>query len=156
MTAHPDRKPNLIFDVTLKDISKLISVASAANDLGYSKQNIHIVWVVNDINVAMKQNKSRSRSVPEEILFATHQGAALTMKRILDMDDNLKQYMDGAIYISFNKIHSDVTTHRSAAGGSFIKTANYIQVKKQGHPQLSSAELSAAITAKIKAYVPLW
>ena len=43
-----------------------------------------------------------------------------------------------------------------AGGGSFIKTANYIQVKKQGHPQLSSAELSAAITAKIKAYVPLW
>lgn len=156
LTAHPDRKPNLIFDVTLKDISKLISVASAANDLGYSKQNIHIVWVVNDINVAMKQNKSRSRSVPEEILFATHQGAALTMKRILDMDDNLKQYMDGAIYISFNKIHSDVTTHRSAAGGSFIKTANYVQVKKQGHPQLSSSELSAAISAKIKAYVPLW
>ena len=156
LTAHPDRKPNLIFDVTLKDISKLISIASAANDLGYSKQNIHIVWVVNDINVAMKQNKSRSRSVPEEILFATHQGAALTMKRILDMDDSLKQYMDGAIYISFNKIHSDVTSHRSAAGGSFIKTANYIQVKKQGQPQLSSAELSTAITAKIKAYVPLW
>ena len=104
----------------------------------------------------MKQNKSRSRSVPEEILFATHQGAALTMKRILDMDDNLKQYMDGAIYISFNKIHSDVTTHRSAAGGSFIKTANYIQVKKQGQPQISSAELSTAISTKIKAYVPLW
>ena len=78
------------------------------------------------------------------------------MKRILDMDDSLKQYMDGAIYISFNKIHSDVTSHRSAAGGSFIKTANYIQVKKQGQPQLSSAELSSAITAKIKAYVPLW
>lgn len=104
----------------------------------------------------MKQNKSRSRSVPEEILFATHQGAALTMKRILDMDDNLKQYMDGAIYISFNKIHSDVTTHRSSGGGSFIKSANYVQVKKQGQPQLSSGELSAAISAKIKAYVPLW
>lgn len=166
--ANPERKPNLIFDVTLKDMSKLVSIATAAEDLGYDKKNIHIVWVVNEVNIAMEQNKARKRTVPEEILFATHQGAALTMKRVLDMGDNLKQYMDGAIYISFNKIHTDVTTVKSGrpgassalpgrkGNGSYIKESNYFLVKRQGHPQLHSSELDSQISAKIKSYVPIW
>ena len=156
LAADPSRKPNLLFDVTLKDMTKLVSIATAAEDLGYKKENIHIVWVVNEVSVAIEQNKRRSRSVPEEVLFATHQGAALTMKRILDMGDSLHQYMDGAIYISFNKINTDTTTEKSKFGGSYIKEANYIQVKKAGKPQTSSAELSNVVKEKLKKYVPIW
>ena len=156
MAAHPERKPNLIFDVTLKDMTKLVSIATAVEDLGYAKENIHIVWVVNSVDVAMAQNKSRDRTVPEEVLFATHQGAALTLKRILDMGESLKQYMDGYIYISFNKIHDDTTLAKSSRGGSYVQKANYVLVKSRGHLQLPSKELSSEITAKIKSYVPAW
>ena len=156
LSAHPERKPNLIFDVTLKDMTKLVSIATAVEDLGYAKENIHIVWVVNSVDVAMAQNKSRERTVPEEVLFATHQGAALTLKRILDMGESLKQYMDGYIYISFNKIHEDTTLAKSSRGGSYVQKANYVLVKSRGHLQLPSKELSSEITAKIKSYVPAW
>ena len=156
LAANAERKPNLIFDVTMKDMSKLVSIATAVEDLGYKKENVHIVWVVNEVSIALEQNKNRSRTVPEEILFATHQGAALTMKRVLDMGDNLTQYMNGAIYISFNKIHVDVQTARSGKKGSYIKAANYVQAKKPGQPQIPSSQLSAAVTEKIKSYVPIW
>src|SRR6056297_1565714 len=69
LSAAPDRKPNMVFDVTLKDLQKLANISRALDQLGYDKSNIHIVWVVNDIEVAKKQNVSRSRTVPVEILM---------------------------------------------------------------------------------------
>lgn len=154
LTADAERKPNLIFDVTLKDMTKLESITRNAQELGYNKTNIHIVWVVNDISVAIDQNQKRSRVVPDEILMATHEGAALTMKKILDMDDKLTKYMDGAIYISFNRVGTDTTVAKSGKGGAYVKDANYIMVKKQGSPQLSSAELGDSVYNKIKDYIP--
>lgn len=154
LTAPADRKPNLIFDVTLKDLAKLESISRNVAELGYDKRNIHLVWVVNDVNVAIDQNKKRDRTVPEEILMATHEGAALTMKKILDMGDKLKKYLDGDIYLTFNKVGVDTDVKKSGKGGSYVKDANYIRVKRQGKPQLSTAELGDEIVAKIAAYVP--
>lgn len=154
LAAAPDRKPNLIFDVTLKSRSKLESITRNVQELGYDKQNIHIVWVVNKIDVAIEQNKNRSRVVPDEILMDTHEGAALTMKNILDMGDGLKKYMDGTIYLSFNAVGVDTTLEKSKSGGKYVKDANYVKVKDQGKPQMSSKEIGDDVYDKIKQYVP--
>lgn len=154
LAAAPDRKPNLIFDVTLKSRSKLESITRNVQELGYDKQNIHIVWVVNKIGVAIEQNKNRSRVVPDEILMDTHEGAALTMKNILDMGDGLKKYMDGTIYLSFNAVGVDTTLEKSKRGGKYVKDANYVKVKDQGKPQLSSKDIGDDVYEKIKQYVP--
>lgn len=159
LTADSERKPNLIFDVTLKDLSKLESVSRNVQSLGYDKKNIHIVWVVNDVNVAIEQNKNRSRVVPDEILMATHEGAALTMKKILDMGSKLSKYMDGDIYFAFNKVGVDTDLQKSDKGGSFIKDANYVKMKERGKTQMSSKDISKDLLNKIKSYVPkidLW
>jgi len=169
LTAPNDRKPNLIFDVTMKDMKKLESISRNVQELGYEKSNIHIVWIVNDLKVALKQNldPSRGRVVPEEILVGTHEGAALTMKKILDMGDNIKKYMDGVIYLSFNKVTVDtsmvsrddktdnkVFKNKKPSRGSYIKDANYIKVKDQGRSQTPSDKLSISIYNKIKEYTP--
>ena len=154
LASAPDRKPNLIFDVTLKNMSKLESITRNITQLGYPKENIHIVWVVNDIAIAKSQNAKRDRVVPEEILMDTHEGVALTMKKILDMGGGLKKYMDGDIYISFNKANLDVGLEKSSAGGQYIKTANYFKVKQKGKPQISSDKLSDEIFNKISDYTP--
>lgn len=154
MMADARRKPNLIFDVTLKDLSKLEKISRNVTELGYDKANVHIVWVVNDINVAIEQNKGRSRVVPEEILMATHEGAALTMKKILDMDKRLVKYMDGDIWLAFNKVGVDTDLVKSDNGGSYIKNANYVQVKKKGKSQKTSEQIGDDLYFKIKDYVP--
>jgi hypothetical protein len=154
MTAAPDRKPNLIFDVTLKDLQKLQNITRQVAQLGYDKQNIHIVWVVNDIEVAQKQNLARDRTVPPEILVNTHRGAANTMGDIINMGKSLQRYMDGEIVFAFNKVGVDADLAKSGRGGSYVKDANYFYVKRKGKSPVSVKDLEDDIKRKIKAYVP--
>lgn len=147
-------KPNIIFDVTLKDLYKLSSITSAIKELGYKNENIHIVWVVNDIEVAKAQNAKRNRRVPVDILINTHRGVSQTMNDILSMGETLKKYMDGDIVLAFNKVGIDSELIKSDNGGSFIKTANYVYVKRKGKTVTSPENLSKEILQKIASYVP--
>lgn len=149
-----ERKPNLIFDVTLKDLKKLYDISRSVQELGYDKKNIHIVWIVNDIEAAIDQNEKRARTVLKDILIQTHQGVSMTLDTILNMGDGLKQYMDGSIFFSFNKAGVDVTIDKSNDGGHYIKTANYIMVKEVGKPQMSTDDLSDEILSKLELYTP--
>lgn len=154
LTAAKDRKPNIIFDVTLKDLRKLQNITSQVKNLGYDPKMIHIVWVVNDIEVAKKQNAERERMVPVEILVNTHRGASQTMGDIINMGSGLSKYMDGDIVFAFNKVGVDSDLRKTGKGGSYIKDSNYFYVKKSGKPVQSLANMSREIRAKISSYVP--
>ena len=108
-SAHPDRKPNLIFDVTGKSIKHFREVADVADSYGYDKSNIHVVWVLDDVKAAMEKNADRDRVVPEDILIETHEGAALTANKLTSMGSDIKRYMNGDYWIVFNKMHVDTT-----------------------------------------------
>lgn len=157
--ADPERKPNLIFDVTLKDLRKLQNITSQAQALGYDKDKIHIVWVIQDITVAVDLNKNRERTVPAEILVNTHRGAAQTIHDIINMGTSLSKYMDGDIVFTFNRVdvnskeRSDSDYVQSNSGGGYLKTAKYFYVKRAGkRPDLN--KLTKDIRAKISEYVP--
>lgn len=154
LQAHPDRKPNMIFDTTLRDLTKLQDLTRQAVSLGYSKDNIHIVWVINDIEVAKSQNAKRSRVVPTEILVNTHKGAQQTMADIVNMGSKLKRYMNGDIVFAFNKVGVDASLSTSSRGGRYIEKANYFYAKKKGKAPLSIDKLDKSIRAKIASYVP--
>ena len=153
MTAAPDRKPNLIFDVTLKDLRKLQNITHQVKELGYDNEKIHIVWVINDIEIAKKQNVERSRQVPVEILVNTHRGASFTMHDIVNMGNDLKKYMDGDIVFAFNKVKVDSDVAKSDKGGMYIKDAKYFYVKRSGKA-VDQEKLTADLRAKISSYVP--
>ena len=154
LTADSERKPNIIFDTTLKDAGKLQKLSKQVTDIGYDKKNIHIVWVVNDVQVALDQNARRSRTVPAEILINTHRGASNTMGDILRMGKSLGNYMDGDIVFAFNKVGVDSNVVRSGRGGSFVKDANYVYVKRAGKDVPPLDSLNKDMLAKVKAYVP--
>jgi hypothetical protein len=154
LAAPADRKPNLVFDTTLKDITKLGNLSRQLTNVGYDKKNIHIVWVVNDIEVAKAQNLKRSRRVPAEILVNTHRGASQTMGDVLNMGKALKRYMDGDIVFAFNKVGVDSALKVSGGGGSFLEDAKYFYVKRQGKPPTPVDKLEKDIKAKISSYVP--
>ena len=154
MTADPERKPNIIFDVTLKDLQKLEKLTRQVSSIGYAKENIHIVWVVNDIEVAKQQNLARTRTVPTEILVNTHRGASQTMGDIVNMGKGLRKYMDGDIAFAFNKVGVDTDVVKSGKGGMYIKDANYFYVKRKGKPPIPVDKLEKSLRMKIKSYVP--
>ena len=166
LSAAPDRKPNIIFDTTLKDLQKLQNLGRQLTAIGYDKSSIHIVWVVNDIEVAMAQNAKRDRVVPAEILVNTHRGASNTMNDVVNMGKDLKKYMDGDIVFAFNKVGVDSSLVKSdksgkkigmkgnTKGGQFIKDAEYFYVKRKGKPPTPTAKLEKELRMKIASYVP--
>lgn len=167
LTQPANRKPNLIFDVTLKDINKLHSLSKDVIGLGYDKKNIHIVWVLNKFDVSVEQNSTRDRVVSDEIMLVTHEGAALTMKKILDMGKDLQKYMDGDIHLAWNQVKvdndvassdkktkSNVFKNSKARKGMYIKRSNYMTLKKTGKRQVDSSDLSDVILAKVRKYIP--
>lgn len=154
LAAPADRKPNLIFDVTLKDLSKLETITRNAQELGYDKKNVHVVWVLNDLEVAQEQNRNRDRVVPDEILLVTHEGVSITMARMMDMGSSLSKYLDGDMYIAFNKKGVDTKIKTSDTGGFYIEDANYLQIKKVGKRVMSRNDLAKEVNNKIRKYTP--
>ena len=172
MTQPPERKPNLIFDVTLSDPKKLTSISEMALSLGYPKENIHIVWVLNDIDVAIKQNKTRNRTVPQDILIDTHQGAGETMMGIITGGEGVRKYMDGVIAIVLNRVGLDAVVDikprsephtanvgigKSSASGEtilVIDKAIYTIVKEKGESVKPQEEIKKDLQTKIHYIVP--
>lgn len=156
-------KPNVIFDVTLKDFGKLKEISEYAEFAGYDKKNIHIVWILNDIHVAYKQNKDRERSVPDKIFFQTHTGASLTMKEIIDNSNEYRKYADGEIWVIPNRAKKDndiVMTKVKDKDGEEKTVVNYVKfytafkTKYIGKASLKVDELEKEIFDKIQSYVP--
>jgi hypothetical protein len=154
LLADPERKPNIIFDVTLKDLRKLEKITNQVSNIGYDRKNIHIVWVINDIEVAIDQNAKRSRVVPLEILVNTHRGVSNTMMDVINMGKTLKKYMDGDIVFAFNKVGIDSNLRKSNSGGKYLEDSNFFYIKKAGGPILSLDKISKDVRSKISSYVP--
>lgn len=152
--ADPSRKPNIIFDVTLKDMAKLVNISQSIQAAGYDLKKVHIVWVVNKIDVAMKQNAQRDRVVDSDILLDTHEGAARVMRKIVDMGDGVRRLFDGDMYFAFNQVGVDSELVKSGFGGKYVKEANYVQVKKVGQVPLAYDEIENQIVSKIVEYTP--
>jgi len=149
-----ERLPNLIFDITAKSLSKVKNIHDIALLYGYKKENIHIVWVLDDVKAAVEKNKSRPRTVPEDILIQTHEGASLTAKKLLSMGDDLNKYMDGDYWMVFNRMQVDSTEVHSEFGGFYIKDATYFKAKSAGQSPVSPKDFTDDMYLKIKSYVP--
>lgn len=158
MLADPRRKPNLIFDVTLKEYSKLEDIIKYVTDAGYQKQNVHIVWVLSEMTAAIKNNASRTRQVKEEILIDTHEGASATMADIVKNGALLRSKLDGNIVVAFNTVRlegaSDTTIIEKEVSGrrkkaSYISKAIYVFLKKRGQPVLSLKDLKEELRNKL-------
>jgi predicted kinase len=132
ITQPEDRKPNIIFDVTMKNIDDLQEISFTAEKLGYKKENIHIIWVVNDIETAKIQNKTRDRTVPEKVLELIHLSVAVTLRGIINYGKEMRSFFDGKMFLVFNnRFSDDVELLKSNLSGFFIKNAKYMQIKKR-------------------------
>jgi len=81
--AAQGKLPNILFDVTMKDIGDITEVMPSLLEVGYEPKNVHVVWVLTDFYIAVQQNAERERRVPYEILLKTHEGAANTVTDML-------------------------------------------------------------------------
>lgn len=68
--THPqDRLPNLIFDITGKQLTDISTIIDMAKPIGYK---IMFVWVATNRGMAMFRNLKRDRVVPQETFHKIH------------------------------------------------------------------------------------
>lgn len=155
-----EHKPNIIFDVTLEKLKKLKDLSERVQDIGYKKENIHIVWVLTHIEVARKQNQQRERTIGDEILLDIAKGVSITMKQLLSDSQVLRKYADGDFWISANTVGVDSKISKSGRGGSFVEKSNYFLIKKKSQAPKSIEEIGKIkigdtnLLQKIQDYTP--
>lgn len=64
-----DKLPNIIFDITGDEESKITNIAKMCKTIGYK---VSLVWVVANREEAFIRNMKRDRTVPDEVFHSTH------------------------------------------------------------------------------------
>ena len=67
--------PNLLFDRTFAFAREFKKISQGLIKAGYKSENIHVVFVMTDVEMAVKRNLTRSRSLPTEVIRKTNIGA---------------------------------------------------------------------------------
>lgn len=115
--SNPETLPNIMFDITAKDLSDITDVLPQLKDAGYKPENIHLTWILTNYVTAMQQNKSRERMVPEDILLKTHEGAANTVWSLVTRA--LPKGMNGRVDVVLN--NPENTVYYTDADGNKVK-----------------------------------
>lgn len=165
-------KPNVIFDVTLKDIKAIDEINNYIKLGKYDKKNVHLVWILNSFDIALKQNNQRERQVSLEIMAKTHEGAASTMREILENSENYRDVIDGDIWIVPNQVKADSSVIQNTGNEIEWKGKKYsrnaetkkknmvidrysaICIKKPGKPAMKYEEIEKSLIEKIREYIP--
>lgn len=154
-----DRLPNILFDVTLSDTYYLEKYVPMLLELGYNPKDIHITWVLTNYHVAVKANRERKRIVPDDVLLKTHEGAALTMNKILK--GKIPNGVDGDINVVLNNRENTVVfvnddgTPIKRKGNFIVKDFKYIRVKKSGSPIVKNEEVEKQLYDWVTNNVPM-
>jgi len=79
ITSDPNRSadayPNLLFDRTFSFAGEIENISKSLIRYGYKPENIHIVYVFTDVNIALKRNRERSRTLADDIIVQSAKGA---------------------------------------------------------------------------------
>ena len=126
-----DRLPNILFDITMKNTNQVSKTLPKLLSLGYKPENIHLVWVLTNFNVALDRNRSRPRKVPEYIVKQTHTGAATTMMEIVK--GNIPRGMDGRITVVLNNnVETIFYLDKDGEKMNLVKSFTSIDLKREG------------------------
>ncbi len=132
--AQKETLPNILFDVTLKDIGDIYKVAPKLFEVGYKPKDIHLVWILTDYEISVKLNKERERRVPDEIMLKTHTGAALTMTDILrNKVKGIGTIIDGSINVILGgKENTIIMTDQTIKGKEKFIQQSGEPIKRKG------------------------
>jgi sporulation protein YlmC with PRC-barrel domain len=158
--AEKGQLPNILFDSTFKDVEDMEKVIPALLAAGYEPKNIHVSWVLTNYQIAIKNNKSRAIVVPEDILLATHAGAAQTVYNLVTTA--MPESVQGGIYVILNNPENTIfiidpqtnKPYKDKKGNPVIKDFKYLTLKEPGKPAKKELDVKKQLLTWIKDNVP--
>ena len=114
--------PNILFDITLKEIGDIKEVLPSLMEAGYDSKYMRLTWVLTNYHVAVQNNATRDRVVPSDILLQTHEGAAKTMVDIIR--GKTPSGLNGAVNVILNNRENTIA-FKDAAGNTIKRTRRY-------------------------------
>jgi|FLOH01.1.fsa_nt_gi hypothetical protein len=146
--------PNIMFDITAKGVKDIKDHLPRLLIAGYNPANIHLVWVLTNYKIAVKQNAERERVVPADIMLQTHQGAADTVFKYVTGHTKRIQ-INGAIHVILNNADNTIFWDKSGAdktsnmkkngkikvSGDVVKDFTYLTIKKRGKPMSKESDV---------------
>ena len=67
--------PNLLFDRTFSFAGEFKNISQNLISVGYKPDDIHVVFIMTDVEMAVKRNATRKRSLKPEVIRGTNLGA---------------------------------------------------------------------------------
>ena len=130
--------PNVIFDITMKDASGINTIIPKLLEVGYDSKNIHLTWVLTNYAIAIKNNQNRPRVVADDIMFLSHEGAALSMYEVIK--GKIPRGLDGGVRVILNNLENTIPyvdpdtgkPMRTKQGNIKVKDFTYLTLKKEG------------------------
>lgn len=126
---NPEALPNIMFDITAKEIADITDVLPQLLAVGYKPNNIHLAWVLANYQVAIKSNQERDRVVPADILLKTHIGAGNTIWGMVTKA--LPKDMNGRVDVILNNRENTIPFTEKDE-----KTPIKVQAKGQDKPEI--------------------
>lgn len=156
--------PNILFDITFKDLEEFNRVIPDLLRVGYEPQNVHLTWVLTDYKIAIENNKKRSRTVADDILLQTHKGAAQTVYALVK--DGTPKEINGRVDVILN--NKENTIPFKNPDGSPVERAGryekdnkivvsdftYLNLKLSGKPAKKEIEVKKQLLTWIRENTP--
>jgi len=161
------RLPNILFDISYREKSDIDALLPALMEAGYNPINLHVVWVLTNYAIAVKQNRDpkRGRVVSDQIMLDTHEGASTNMWQMLN--NGTPAGINGSVHIILGgKEHTvffkdadgnEFSGHQRSKYGTdrvIIKDFKYLTLKEPGKAMTSDAGLRAQAMKWIVDNVP--
>jgi dephospho-CoA kinase len=67
--------PNIIYDRTFSFAGEFKKISQSLVHSGYEANNIHVVFVFTDVEIALKRNRERSRTLPDDVIIKSAKGS---------------------------------------------------------------------------------
>lgn len=165
---NPSTLPNLMIDAAFKNLRRYDEYMPILSKAGYVRKNTHLIWVLTDYTIAVKNNRQRSRVAPDDIQLESHEGAANTLYKIVNGE--VPEGIDGGIYVVLNNPNNTVFWNVNGTvydgrkpsnldnGGKIPKIAvedfKYIQIKKPGQPPIGDKKMMEMVYKWIYDSIP--
>ena len=75
--------PNLIFDRTFAFMGEFKKISQSLVRQGYKPNDIHTVFVFTDVDIALERNRKRTRTLPDDVIVKSAQGAKARFTELL-------------------------------------------------------------------------